>query len=239
MEFNLLSGILALIAIIAIISAIYTKGQYKSKKKEGLSLEDEISEYKEQLKDREEVIKKKVEEINSLDTNIKDKKEEIKSKEEDLKELLSLQKNSKQLESNVSRLKDNIATLEKDIKDKSSNQTELEKELRLLRGNISLYSPTAKLIEVGFYEEPKYLYETSDRYKSEIQIIRDKIKALIRDGKAINAPESIAIIDDPSSSRKAIQGQIKIMLKAFNIETDLLLANLKPSNFAKTMERIE
>lgn len=253
MEFNLINGILLSTTIISLAFAIYTRGLYKSKKKESLSLEEEVLKYQETLKNKDQIlkekdeslldkdinIKQKVDELNIIILDINNKKKELDLKKEELKELLELQKRSNQLEIKLTKYTEEIATIQNRINEKVSLQKELEKELTLIKGNISLYAPTAHLIDVGFYEEPKYLFETSDRYKTEIQVIRDKQKVLIVNNKAIETPTTIALIEEPLLAKKAIQGQIKIMLKSFNIESDLLLLGLKHSTFAKTMERIE
>lgn len=253
MELSILDGILLLITIVMIIFTVYNRNSYKNKNNENLSLEEQIIKNKNNLESSEQkinennkilentniYINQKSDELKILNSDINCKKEELQIKRDELKELFALEKKSKNLEANVIKFKDEIITLENRIQDKVLQQKELEQELKKIKGDISLYSPTAHLLDIGFYQEPKYLYETAERYKIEIQIIRDKQKALIINNKAVDAPMSIAIIEDDVLARKAIQGQIKIMLKSFNIETDLLLLGLKPSTFAKTMERIE
>jgi len=61
---------------------------------------------------------------------------------------------------------------------------------------------------------------------------------MIKNGLSISLPDKITIIEDAMVSKKVLKGQIKIMLKAFNIETDLLFDSLNPSSFINTMERI-
>ena len=37
-------------------------------------------------------------------------------------------------------------------------------------------------------------------------------------------------------NKKFIDGQVKLMLTAFNIECDALISKVKPSNFSRTLE---
>lgn len=246
MELTTINIVLFLITVSAISFAIYSRRLCKTKKDENLSLEEQIEEYKETLKniqkeieENQRLLEKKTNEYNKLTSDIDLISKDLSSKQQELKELIELEKKSSQIESTLLRLKQQVETIENTIKDKISSKIEAEKELNTIKSNLALYLPRASLLDVGFYEEPTYLYETSERYKTEIQLIREKLKNLISKNEAILIPDSIAVVEDTSLSKKIIEGQAKLMLRTFNIETDLLLSNLKVSNFAKTMERIE
>jgi hypothetical protein len=239
MEINMLSVILFLIAIGAIILAIRSRNLYKSKRDENLSLEEQTEKYKKILKDSQEKIDEKNNEFEKLNINLESLNKDLDSKKQELKELIELEKKSSQMESTLERLKIQVSTIENTIKDKTTFQNEIEKELKTLKGNLALYLPSAHLIDVGFYEEPRYIYETSERYKAELQILRNKQKEMILNNKAIFIPNSIILVEDSTQAKKVLQGQAKLMLRTFNIEIDLLFLGLKISNFAKTMERIE
>jgi len=239
MELNIISIISIIIAIISIVLAINNQKKFISKKGEELSLKERIKEYHDELKTSDNIIQKKSLEIEKLDKNIKKSLSLIKQKELELKHLLELESKESKLTSNVDRLKIQMNNLEENITSKTKEKEELNLHLDKLKNDVALYSPTVELIDLGHYEEPKYLYNTSERFKKEVSVIRDQLKTLITNKKAVNAPETIAIIEDVPSSKKAIQGQIRIMLKAFNIEADLLFNSLKPSNFTKTIERID
>ena len=60
---------------------------------------------------------------------------------------------------------------------------------------------------------------------------------MILENKAILLPEDVTVIPDNKCAIKVLRGQSKLMLKSFNIEFDLLMLALKPSNYAKTLER--
>lgn len=177
--------------------------------------------------------------LDSLNKSTKDLKNELDDTKKELKEVLSLKGKNDELEAKIIKLTIKIENLQIDLDDKTNQYLDLESEISEIQDSIALFSPAAHLIDLGFYEEPKYLYETSERYKTEIQLVREKLKILITNNEAINIPNNIIAIEDNSLSKKIISGQARLMLRTFNIETDLLLLNLKVSNFAKTMERIE
>ncbi|MCG3698845.1 DUF4041 domain-containing protein [Aliarcobacter butzleri] len=193
---------------------------------------------KELNKLEEEIITKR-NDLNNIEESTEALKNELNSTKEELKEVLSLKGKNNELETKMLELNTKIDKLEKDLDDKTNQYLDLENEISEIQDSIVLFSPTAHLIDLGFYEEPKYLYETSERYKTEIQLVREKLKTLITNNETIDIPNNIIAIEDNSLSKKILSGQAKLMLRTFNIETDLLLLNLKVTNFAKTMERIE
>jgi hypothetical protein len=108
-----------------------------------------------------------------------------------------------------------------------------------MKEDISIYQPVYDLMNIGFFEEPEYLFETGERYKEEIKIIREQQKSLIKEGNAIFIPDSIALNSNKMYVKKVLGGQSKLMLKAFNTECDNLMSLVKPSNYAKILERID
>jgi hypothetical protein len=86
---------------------------------------------------------------------------------------------------------------------------------------------------------PQYLYETSTRYSEEIKDIRQQQKDMIKAKTAVTFPETTVISNDKSLNKKILNGQVKLMLTAFNIECDMLIGKVSPSSFGRTLERIE
>lgn len=246
-------GILSTISIASTITAVYALNKFKKKTFDNLSLEEQIKKNQEILQRNElsnSSLEKQISEYNKNLTGLKNEYEELLKKQNEnkllnekinteleeknleLQDLIKLEQESQLIENTVIELRNKIQEYENE---KSSLTTTLND----LKKDIQLYLPTQELIAVGFFEEPDYLFETSQRFKEEIQIIRNEQRELIKSGKAITIPEQIAFINKEADAKSAIKGQSKIMLKAFNIETDLLISSLKPSNFASTLEKIE
>ncbi|MUK63112.1 DUF4041 domain-containing protein [Aliivibrio fischeri] len=129
------------------------------------------------------------------------------------------------------------------IKDKleelNSSIDKGELDLEELMGDIDLYSRLDEYTSHGHFEMPQYLYETSTRFVEEIKYIRQQQKDMIKDKTAITFPESTVISKDKSFNNKILNGQVKLMLTAFNIECDMLIGKVSPSSFGRTLERIE
>lgn len=114
-----------------------------------------------------------------------------------------------------------------------------ELDLEELMGDIDLYSRLDEYTVHGHFEMPQYLYETSNRFAEEIKDVRQQQKDMIKSKTAITFPESTLISNDKSFNNKILNGQVRLMLTAFNIECDLLIGKVSPSSFGRTLERIE
>lgn len=225
MEFNFLAILFLAISIIFLILAIYSFVQYKCKKKESVSLENKISTLKEEITLSEKTL---------TDANLNYEKTK-----NALQHLLDLEGRESELKQSVESKQSDLTTLLQKIKDKANEHDTLKNELLSIKNDISIFSPTLDLINVGYFEEPDYLFETSDRFKEEVKIVREKQKKLITEKQALQIPESIALTSNSKYAKKILQGQVNLMLKAFNVECDKLMGLLKPSNFANTLERID
>lgn len=112
-------------------------------------------------------------------------------------------------------------------------------ELSELMGRVDLYSRVDEYTRVGHFEMPNYLYETSVRYQAEIKEVREQQRKLIREKKAVIYPAELMLCSNKSLDRKILDGQVQLMLGAFNIECDLLIEKVNPANLDRTLEQIE
>lgn len=172
------------------------------------------------------------ENFNKLNLKLKKERELFSIKEKELIHLIKLEKNENALLKNVERLTEEVETLKAEIM-KDSN------ELKEIKNSISIYKETFDLQEVGYFEEPKYLFETSERFKEEIKTIRESQKLMIKENQAVYIPKEIVLINDSRHAQKLLKNQVSLMLKAFNTECDSLMEMIKPSNYAKILEKIE
>lgn len=185
-------------------------------------------------------------ENNALTKAIDLQKKEYKKLNEKLGQLKSEMNHLLELESNETELRKQLeeARLKlNETNDKigslAKQESELSDNITSIKEDISIYQPVHGLMNVGFFEEPEYLYDTSERFKEEIKIIREQQKILITEGKAIVIPNSIALTSNTSYVKRVLGGQSKLMFKAFNVECDNLMSLVKSSNYAKILERID
>jgi hypothetical protein len=198
-------------------------------------------------------VNKKVERFKSIDealTKSKEEHEELKKAnifaEEKLsiidKETAELQALKGQDDSIKSSIREQNKSFEKTqnaLNELLANIEKSEESLNELMSSIDLYSRLEEYTSHGYFEIPEYLYETSDRYAEEIKDVRQQQKDMIKDKTAITFPESTIISDNSAFNKKILNGQVKLMLTAFNVECDLLIGKVSPSSFGRTLERIE
>lgn len=119
-------------------------------------------------------------------------------------------------------------------------------EQRLIQAHesLALVSDAAFLIEVGYYE-PRYDFEDAPQYESELQRIREKQKAMLReDGTEFNiaaaayATQSLTFNDSASQGRDAQKKILKLILRAFNGESDSFIARVNYRNMEAMEKRI-
>lgn len=231
MDNNLL--MLAGLSLIAIVlTYILTKRSADKKIEQYKSLDEALAKTKEQYDSvcisRESIIaatetaKLELDKINEETAEL----QALKGQDNVLKQ--SIQEQQATLESTTSTLDELNSSIEKG-----------ELELEELMGDLDLYSRLDEYTAHGHFEMPKYLYETSTRFAEEIKDVRQQQKDMIKDKTAITFPESTVIFNDKSFNNSILNGQIKLMLTAFNIECDLLIGKVSPSSFGRTLERIE
>ncbi|WP_220732915.1 DUF4041 domain-containing protein, partial [Shewanella morhuae] len=132
-----------------------------------------------------------------------------------------------------------ISALKANEEDLQTSITNLISEQRELMGTLDLYSRLEEFRLNGHFEIPEYLYETSARFIEEIKDVREQQKYMIKAKEAITYPAITIISKDKSFNKKILDGQVRLMLTAFNVECDFLIGKVSPSSFSRTLEHIE
>jgi len=178
-------------------------------------------------------------ELTEIDIDISESNKELALIKEETRNLQLLKSNADQVAMETienreekNRLIDDCIAFSRDLRFK-------EDQMEELIGKIDLYNRMDDLIVKGFFEEPEYLYNTSLRYTEEIKRVRDQQKILLQNKEAVEYPSDIILKNDKANNKRVLEGQVKLMLNAFNIECDILIGKVGPSNFARTLERIE
>lgn len=166
-------------------------------------------------------------------------KKELSTVNAETAELQALKGQDDSLKLSIQELQESLETAKNTLNELNAKIAKGELDLNELMGDIDLYSRLDEYTAHGHFEMPQYLYETSTRYAEEIKDIRQQQKDMIKDKTAIAFPETTVISNDKSFNKKILNGQVKLMLTAFNIECDMLIGKLSPSSFGRTLERIE
>ena len=231
MDNNLL--ILAGISFLAVLlTYIVTKrsadkkvGQYKS-----------IDEALTKAKEEHETLKKANESLQQTTEIAKQALSKINAETADLQ---ALKGQDDSLKVSILEQQQSLDAAQNTLNELNGNIEKGELDLNELMGGIDLYSRLDGYTAHGHFEMPQYLYETSTRYSEEIKDIRQQQKDMIKAKTAVTFPETTVISNDKSLNKKILNGQVKLMLTAFNIECDMLIGKVSPSSFGRTLERIE
>jgi tetratricopeptide (TPR) repeat protein len=178
-------------------------------------------------------------ELDSLLENVQNSKSEFDKIDAETKSLQELKSNNAALEAAYKKNQIELDALLKTISHKNAAESELSTNIAALMSKLDLYKRLEEFVEFGHFEMPEYLHETSERFAEEIKRARDLQKDLIQRRQAVSYPEGTVVHPDKSYNNKILEGQIKLMLSAFNIECDMLMEGVTPSNLSRTLERIE
>lgn len=238
---------LAVVCAIYIISivAAYFFAQFRTNKKifyfrkvsEKLEARSkEIKEAEARLQLANEVRSKEVKEVEAKLREVTSKYQEIYA---ETRELQALHGREKELSDSIQSQMQKAGSIKKVILHLETKRDTQEALLHELMIKLDLYTQIEGFVDQGHFEMPEYLYETSERFAEEIKLIREKQRRMISDKSAVHFPKTTTVSDDPSTNKRILEGQSKLMLTAFNIECDKLIGQVKPSTFPSALERIE
>lgn len=128
------------------------------------------------------------------------------------------------LRSDADKLREQYATALRRFQD-------LEKEVNALEENL-------ENISVGLYR-PHFTYTDSEDYKEAIDKIRDSQVSMIREGRAAICGTAWTVSGSVSEGKRMIKQYQKLILRAFNADSDAAIANVSWNNFNVMRARIE
>lgn len=160
-------------------------------------------------------IKNKEEELKKEINKIKEEKEQIKK----LKE--NIEKQSKVIEKQSKQIKEEALKLKRQQTEFHNNLSSFNKREEELR--IPLF-----LNECGVYkvDDLFYRYNDSNEYKQAIQEVNNKMKQLIKDGRACTCGTEWRVNYSKTEGKKQIKNTIKMALRLFNAETNSFITSI-------------
>jgi tetratricopeptide (TPR) repeat protein len=171
---------------------------------------------------------------NELSASIpKEKKDfdELQDKSETLKATISA------LEDRIENKENFIAKLDKDIAKLTEKFHQRTERIRELQKTIDNYFEEICMQEYGIYR-PTFEFANSDLYKDKLQELRNSQKSLIKNGSACTGDHSWSVNGSLSQGRHMVGDMQKLLLRAFNVECDDIINNVKISNIDKSRDRI-
>lgn len=146
------------------------------------------------------------------------------------KPVLSLDDEATRLHQEIDKAKRRIGNLEGSYHQAKEVYDRLLRETALLQEDL-------EDISFGLYR-PHYTFETSERFKAELDQIYDRKKKLIKNGQAAFCPKEWTVEGSKAKGAKMTRDQMKLMLRAFNGECDAATAKVTWNNATRMEERI-
>ena len=124
------------------------------------------------------------------------------------------------------------------------NKKELNKEterivhtIDALQEELNQLTETAQLHELGFYK-PRYIFDTSERYRRKLDEIREAQKELLKDQKAAICYTEPHILNSDQEGKTVVHDMLKLILRAFNGECDAAVAKVNDHNIDVMEQRV-
>lgn len=125
--------------------------------------------------------------------------------------------------------------LESDIAGLRSSYAEKRTIFDRLSAELAIFDDRLAFAEMGVYE-PHFDFDSSEDFKTAIEGVRDKQKAMITTKKAVICKTTWEMNGSAAKGRVMIDRAIRLTLRAFNGEADAAIANTRWNN-ANAMER--
>lgn len=173
---------------------------------------------------KEKLLQAEVERLTGLLTPEQQEIEYINRKLSDARENLS--------EMNAQIEKNEIIknALDSDIQNLNTLIEDKKKELEIFDDEINAFN-------CGLYK-PTYEFANSDLYKISLVKLREKQKQCIKNDKAVSGVSNWTVNGNASQGTKMVNNYKKLLLRAFNVECDDIVNNVKISNLDRSVQRI-
>ncbi len=174
------------------------------------------------------------------------KEKTLQAEVERLTDLLSPeQRDIENLNQQISSLKLTIAGLEKTINNNNdkigalnTQVSKLDHEILEKRKQLAVFEVNINALDYGLYK-PTFEFANSDLYKEELNKLRDKQKQCIKNDDAAYGNTNWQVNGSVAQGRAMVNNYKKLLLRAFNVECDDIVSNVKVSNLDRSIERIE
>lgn len=114
---------------------------------------------------------------------------------------------------------------------------QLDAEIKDKQRQIAIFNVELTLYEYGLYK-PTFEFANSDLYKDKLASIRDAQKQCIKSDRAATGATNWEVNGSAAKGKTMVNDTKKLLLRAFNVECDDIVANVKVSNLDKSVERI-
>ena len=125
----------------------------------------------------------------------------------------------------------------KSVAEAKQQLNHFQREIANAQKELSILDETASLQELGFYQR-KFDFDHPDVYKQKMRQIVDEQKTMMKRKTACNCQTEWQVEGSAAKGRKMVDEQVKLMLRAFNGESDAAIAKVKFNNIETIEKRI-
>lgn len=173
------------------------------------------------------------------------REKELESEVQRLKQMLTPeQQNVEMLMQHCQQLRTAVNNLNNTINEKNNEITSLNYRLEELnsvivdkKNQLAIFETDINVIDYGLYK-PTFEFGNSDLYKNELTRLRNTQKQCIKDDRAAYGNTNWQVNGSSSQGRTMVNNYKKLLLRAFNVECDDIVTNVKVSNVDRSIERI-
>ena len=222
--------------------------KYEVKILEAINNNKRLSKINEECKKDIEYFRKKCKTKEELDSRIEELQTVLFSKENAVKdatnkmETLNKQLSSKEEEKKtivndidklkVQYLRDREELQKKLAEEEAKGLAKIEEKLNSVEDSVN------NLIDSNMVENP-YNYETSEEYQAKLDEIKVRQKEMVKEGNAVEFSTNWMLEDSRVKGQRFMKNLAKLVLRAFNNESDNIIMNVRYSSVAKAKEKIE
>jgi hypothetical protein len=124
-----------------------------------------------------------------------------------------------------------------EVKAAEQEVTSLHTQISQLRGQVLVLEQTLLLESFALYE-PRFKLTASHEYKTRLDTVRERQKALLKRGEAATGDPGWVVNGSKTEGRKLVNDMQKLILRSFNNEADSCVDNVKFDNIALGEKRI-
>ena len=156
----------------------------------------------------------------------------------EVKYIESLKAQIKELEAAKKEAESDLFNIQVQVSQYSDEFSVQQQRMASLRKQIINYEDEISIQDYGLYR-PTYKFSNSDLYKDQLKKCREDQKNMIKAGNACTGNMNWTVNGSKSQGNKMVKDMQKLLLRAFNVECDDIVNNVKISNFDKSLERIK
>lgn len=148
-----------------------------------------------------------------------------------------LNQHCQQLNATVNNLNYTITQKNNELNYLNNRINELNSAIMYKQNQLAIFDTEINFLDYGLYK-PTYEFVNSDLYKDELTKLRNAQKQCIKNDRAAYGNNNWQINGSATEGRKMIENYKKLLIRAFNVECDDIVNNVKVSNLEKSVERI-